>query len=83
MPRAGLPFDRHQQLGRDLADLGKRLDDLRGELDRAYPTAQVLPSRMKELTRALQLLREELEERLWADHPTQASESVYLPRRRR
>jgi hypothetical protein len=83
MPIGGLAFQRHQQLGRELADLDTQLEKLREELGAAYPIARVLHPRINDLIRDLRLVREELEERLWADHPAAASEASYFPQKRR
>lgn len=79
----GLRFERHQEIGRRLAEINDELADLGGELDSTYPHARVLKSRLGEVLRGLASLRDEMEERLWDDHPTRASESIYHPPSRR
>jgi hypothetical protein len=77
----GLPLNRHRELGRQLWDVNNLLVDLQPELADAYPNSRVLVSHLNQLTRGLAGLRDELEEKLFQEHPTEADQTIYRPRR--
>lgn len=65
--RAGLRFDEHQELGRELSELHRRLVRLSVRLGNAY-TAR-LSDRCSRVVQELSRLRSELDELVFREHP--------------
>jgi hypothetical protein len=85
MPKPRLTFEEHDQLGAHLAAIRHELHTLSIQLTNAYPKTGRESVPAEKLIEARQVLGEalhSLEDRLYEEHPRQASTDVYSLGRR-
>ena len=79
--KPGLTFERHREIGLELARIRDQLTELMCEIGNAYPKASE-PARIAQtVTRPLDRLRSTLESRMFAEHQgnNEATTHVYYP----